>query len=274
MVCRGAYSLLTKSRSAAVNPVRDYPARSAACQSNGDCGTQTEVKLSLDWARRRTYTDLTRASWGQLSDQQERGVPQVGQGHGSHRNPAARPGAQAAPMLILVDGKRKFEELVRLSSTLGDTEQLLEQLLADGFIEPVASRPAAAAPAPQVAVPVPILRRAAPAAPAATVVAGAAARGAPPDRHHGAERGTTLHAHRRRPATGRNSTWQWRRPKRSCASSGAHNSAAELRGRDQGASAFESAEATAAAGFQSARSVSRLTSDCHREAQRDAEHAR
>lgn len=64
-------------------------------------------------------------------------------------------GAKLRPVLILVDGKRKFEELVRLSSTLGDTEQLLEQLVADGFIERVA------APAPVI--------KADPAAPAATL---------------------------------------------------------------------------------------------------------
>ena len=41
-------------------------------------------------------------------------------------------------ILILVDGKRRFEELARLSATLGDTEQLLDQLLMDGFIEETA----------------------------------------------------------------------------------------------------------------------------------------
>jgi hypothetical protein len=57
-------------------------------------------------------------------------------------------------VLILVDGKRGFEELVRLSQILGDTEELLGQLLDQGFIEPVAGpspAPAAAAPAPLAA---------------------------------------------------------------------------------------------------------------------------
>lgn len=49
-------------------------------------------------------------------------------------------------MLILIDGKRSFEELVKLSQMLGDTGQLLEQLLDQGFIEPGA----AAAPAAHV----------------------------------------------------------------------------------------------------------------------------
>lgn len=49
-------------------------------------------------------------------------------------------------MLILIDGKRSFEELERLSSMLGDTEQLLGQLLEQGLIAPGAS----AAPAPAV----------------------------------------------------------------------------------------------------------------------------
>jgi len=50
-------------------------------------------------------------------------------------------------MLILIDGKRSFDELVRLSQMLGDTEALLGQLLDQGFIEPSAS----ATPAPAAA---------------------------------------------------------------------------------------------------------------------------
>jgi hypothetical protein len=51
-------------------------------------------------------------------------------------------------ILILIDGRRGFDELVKLSSTLGDTEQLLGQLLEQGFVEPVAASAAPAAPAP------------------------------------------------------------------------------------------------------------------------------
>jgi len=47
-------------------------------------------------------------------------------------------------LLILVDGKRGFDELVRLSQVLGDTEELLSQLLDQGFIEPVAGQSPAA----------------------------------------------------------------------------------------------------------------------------------
>jgi len=58
-------------------------------------------------------------------------------------------------MLIMIDGKRGFDELVRLSTTPGDTEQLLAQLHEQGFIEPGAVvAPAAAvttAPAPLAA---------------------------------------------------------------------------------------------------------------------------
>lgn len=50
-------------------------------------------------------------------------------------------------MLILVDGKRGFSELEKLGQVLGDTEQLLSQLLDQGFIEPVPVA-AAAVPAP------------------------------------------------------------------------------------------------------------------------------
>lgn len=51
-------------------------------------------------------------------------------------------------MLILIDGKRGFDELAKLSQ--GDTEQLLKQLLDQGFIEQVgtAAGPVGAAPAP------------------------------------------------------------------------------------------------------------------------------
>lgn len=70
-------------------------------------------------------------------------------------------------LLILIDGKRDYQELARISNTLGDTEQLLGQLLDEGCIEPVpkAAR-AAAALAPKVAVPVPIHASASASAPA------------------------------------------------------------------------------------------------------------
>lgn len=55
-------------------------------------------------------------------------------------------GPKLRSMLILIDGKRSFEELVRLSAMLGDTEELLGQLLDQGFIEPVAAPARAAAP--------------------------------------------------------------------------------------------------------------------------------
>ena len=52
-------------------------------------------------------------------------------------------GPKLRSLLILVDGKRGFDELVRLAQVLGDTEDMLGQLLDQGFIEPVAA-PAAA----------------------------------------------------------------------------------------------------------------------------------
>ncbi|HSV35106.1 MAG TPA: hypothetical protein VLI46_06095 [Ramlibacter sp.] len=57
-------------------------------------------------------------------------------------------------MLILIDGKRSFADLAKISQMLGDTEQLLGHLLADGFIE---RGTAAAAPAqPPVSAPAPL----------------------------------------------------------------------------------------------------------------------
>lgn len=64
-------------------------------------------------------------------------------------------GPKLRSMLILIDGKRGFDELERLSQMLGNTEELLGQLLDQGFIEPVAgtATPAAAA-VPAVSQPV------------------------------------------------------------------------------------------------------------------------
>lgn len=56
--------------------------------------------------------------------------------------------------LILVDGKRGVDEIARLSAVLGDPEQLLGQLLADGYIEESTGRappPAAASASPSPA---------------------------------------------------------------------------------------------------------------------------
>lgn len=57
-------------------------------------------------------------------------------------------------LLILVDGKRSFEDLVKLSGLTADTDQLLSQLLADGYIEPAVQ----AAPAAPVSAPAPLQR--------------------------------------------------------------------------------------------------------------------
>jgi hypothetical protein len=54
-------------------------------------------------------------------------------------------GPKLRSMLILVDGKRGFNELAKLGQVLGDTEQLLSQLIGQGLIEPA---PAAAAGSP------------------------------------------------------------------------------------------------------------------------------
>ena len=55
-------------------------------------------------------------------------------------------GPKLRSMLILIDGKRGFGELARLSAALGDPEQLLQQLLEGAFIEeaPVVPDPAEA----------------------------------------------------------------------------------------------------------------------------------
>ena len=76
-------------------------------------------------------------------------------------------------MLIMVDGKRGFDELAKVAQMLGDTEQLLGQLLDQGFIEPVAgSAPVAdkhSGPAAETA-PAPLTSAPAPLAPAAAAI--------------------------------------------------------------------------------------------------------
>lgn len=46
-------------------------------------------------------------------------------------------GPKQRSMLILIDGKRGFDELSRLSAMLGDTGQLMQELESAGLIEPV-----------------------------------------------------------------------------------------------------------------------------------------
>lgn len=59
-------------------------------------------------------------------------------------------------LLILIDGKRGFAELAKLSRMLGDPRELLTQLLDAGFIEPVEL---AQTPATPAATPSPIAVR-------------------------------------------------------------------------------------------------------------------
>lgn len=50
-------------------------------------------------------------------------------------------------LLILVDGKKNAEELVRLAAGLGESADLLKQLQAQGLIESASAEAAAGAPA-------------------------------------------------------------------------------------------------------------------------------
>ncbi len=58
-------------------------------------------------------------------------------------------GGKQRMLLILVDGKKTVEELIKLAAGMGETAQLLEQLKAQGLIELVSS--GALAPAPEAA---------------------------------------------------------------------------------------------------------------------------
>jgi hypothetical protein len=59
-------------------------------------------------------------------------------------------------MLILIDGKRTFDDLAHLSQMLGDTDELLGQLLDQGLIEPGAVAPPAHAHAATTSAPAPL----------------------------------------------------------------------------------------------------------------------
>jgi hypothetical protein len=78
--------------------------------------------------------------------------------HGSdaiaHRHPALGPRQRS--LLILVDGHRSVGELATVAAACGNTEELLQGLLAQGFIEPLTVRPAQAAPAAVTAAAVPL----------------------------------------------------------------------------------------------------------------------
>ncbi|MBX9871958.1 MAG: hypothetical protein K2X75_08160 [Burkholderiaceae bacterium] len=56
-------------------------------------------------------------------------------------------------LLILVDGKKTAEELIKLASGMGESAQLLQQLETDGLIEMVAPGAAAANPAAAAGLP-------------------------------------------------------------------------------------------------------------------------
>ncbi len=78
-------------------------------------------------------------------------------------------GPRQRSMLILIDGKRGFDDLAKL----GDPTQILEQLLADGFIEPVGPPGATAAgPATGAAMLPPVAPPRPPATPAQPGAAG------------------------------------------------------------------------------------------------------
>jgi hypothetical protein len=62
------------------------------------------------------------------------------------RSPALTPKLRST--LILVDGKRRFDELAKLAQVLGDADQLLGTLADLGFIEPAAGTEPSTLPAP------------------------------------------------------------------------------------------------------------------------------
>jgi hypothetical protein len=64
-------------------------------------------------------------------------------------------GMKLRSVLILVDGKKSFDDLLRMAGGLGNADDLLGQLFEQGYIEPVggtvAAQPAPAAAAPAAA---------------------------------------------------------------------------------------------------------------------------
>lgn len=61
-------------------------------------------------------------------------------------------GPKQRSMLILIDGKKSYDDLAKLAAMLGDPAQLLQELEAGGFIEAAAgAAPASDAPSPHAA---------------------------------------------------------------------------------------------------------------------------
>ncbi|MGE0329933.1 MAG: hypothetical protein AB7P37_04515 [Ramlibacter sp.] len=60
-------------------------------------------------------------------------------------------GPRQRSLLILIDGKKSFDDLAKLSAMLGDTAKLLDELEAGGFIEVAAAATPASSPGPAAA---------------------------------------------------------------------------------------------------------------------------
>ena len=103
-----------------------------------------QVKLPLDDAYGCAYTELTTFEPGAMVIQRNIVYHKSAKGTEAIATRQHGLGPKLRSTLILVDGKRSFGELARVSQTFGDPEQLLNQLLEQGFIEPGA---ATAAPA-------------------------------------------------------------------------------------------------------------------------------
>ena len=65
-------------------------------------------------------------------------------------------GPRQRSMLILIDGKKGFDDLAKLSAMLGDTAQLLQELETGGFIEAAAGAAPPTAPSLPVTAPSPL----------------------------------------------------------------------------------------------------------------------
>jgi hypothetical protein len=139
-----------------VNPLRDYPLAAARERCAFAMKLMTEVKLPLDGCGSSAYTELTKHRFGGNVIQKNLVYHKSAKGTEAIATRQHGLTPKLRSMLILIDGKRGFEELAKLSHLLGDTEQLLGQLFDQGFIEPgsaaaPSTTPASSAPAPLAA---------------------------------------------------------------------------------------------------------------------------
>ncbi len=137
-----------------VNPLRDNPAscQRATHEPTADCDHSSEVILPLGAAASQTYSELTTQYKGELVIQKNLVYRKSAKGAEAIATRQHGLAPRQRSMLIMVDGKRSVDQLSLVAQVLGAPDQLLGQLLQEGFIEPMPGTPSTATPPADVAV--------------------------------------------------------------------------------------------------------------------------